>query len=38
MSLLEIDEALDLLIESAAEQVSGPEGSQNCGRHKLPLP
>lgn len=26
MSLFEIDEALDLLIESAAEQVSGPEG------------
>jgi hypothetical protein len=26
LSLFEIDEALDLLIESAAEQVSGPEG------------
>jgi outer membrane murein-binding lipoprotein Lpp len=26
MSLFEIDEALDLLIEAAAEQVSGPEG------------
>ena len=26
MSLFEIDEALDLLIESAAEQVGGPEG------------
>ena len=26
MSLFEIDEALDLLMESAAEQVSGPEG------------